>query len=252
MHSKHRRRGPYFKNKIEEIKRKTQTNLKATSKTTGIQHTFGNIAGWEKLMDEFDRKVESQRSQLIASLHFYNWLKNQSIDKSLCSYQLKDPCFRFANPKYGPISLEGSLAYGGRFNIGSSQMDKSFPDAQMYSCLYISSSQECAVEEAAKPIGTHKLFQLTPKIPMILWDLSKVIDSLNYTNLLDLVKASQGERIWAYQKLPTESQLLAHELRKLGGDGIIFNSTKLSDHQNIALFFSNNDEAISKLEIKQI
>src|SRR5690242_14282398 len=104
-------------------------------------------------MDAFDQKAAVQKTQLYTSLHFYNWLKEQKINKTLCSVKLKTACFRFANPNYGPIAIEGSLSHGGRFNIGGAQLDENFPGLQMFGCLYAASSQECAKEEAAKPIG---------------------------------------------------------------------------------------------------
>lgn len=248
----HRTKKPFFKNRIENRKKKTQTNLLATSKKTGIQHTFGNLRGWEQVIEQYEQKAEMQKTQLVSSLHFYQWLEKQTIDKSLCVKGFTDPCYRFANPRYGPIAIAGSLAYGGRFNIGGSQMDSNFPTLNIFGCLYFTSSAACAKEEAAKPIGVHKLYKITPKKMLFLWDLAKVIQNLDYSNLFDLVRASHGEKIWAYQKIPTESQILGHKLKTLGCDGVLFESTKLEGHFNLGLFYDNDTQAQSDLTVQVV
>ncbi len=138
---------------------------------------------------------------------------------------------------------------GGRFNIGGAQLDKNFPSLKMFSCLYIASSEQCAIEEAVKPLGGLQMYKLKPKRPLKLWDLQQVIIKLNYPNLANQVKSYHCEKIWAYQKFPIESQILSHHLKELGGDGIFFGSTKLDGHKNIVLFFANDLEAVNKMEI---
>lgn len=246
----HRTKKPFFKNQIENRKKKAQTDLLATSKKTGIQHTFGNLHGWEQVIEQYEQKAKMQKTQLVSSLHFYQWLEKQTIVKSTCIKAFTDPGFRFANPRYGPIAIAGSLAYGGRFNIGGSQMDSNFPTLNIFGCLYFTSSDTCAKEEAAKPIGVHKLYKIIPNKTLSLWDLDKVIQNLEYPNLLDLVRASHGEKIWAYQKIPTESQILGYKLKTLGCDGVLFESTKLKGHFNVGLFYDNDPQAQNDLKVE--
>ncbi len=240
---------PFFKNKPEALKRRTQTNLLATSKATGLRHEFGNIKGWEDTINELERRAAVQPTQIFGSLSFYNWLSSQKIDLSYLENEYQDFGYRYAHPKFGPLAIAGNLAMGGRFNIGGAQLDKNFPSLKMFSCLYIASSEECAIEEAVKPLGGLQMYKLKPKRTLKLWDLQKVITKLNYPNLDNQVESSHGEKIWAYQKFPIESQILSHYLKNLGGDGIFFGSTKLDGHKNIALFFTDDADAKNNMEI---
>lgn len=234
-----------FKNKVETAKLRNRANLQATSKITGIQHTFGNIQGWESVITDLEQKAILQTSHMLGSLNFSKWLQDQKIDLNHCCINYQDIGFRYAHPNFGPQTIVGSLIHGGRFNIGGAQLNTHFPSFTAFGCLYVASSEECATEEAAKPIGGLKLYKIKPKQILKLWDLQKVIASLDFVNLIDLVRASHGEKIWGYQKFPTEPQILAYTLKLLGGDGLIFESTKSNGHSNIAFFF-DNDEDIKK------
>lgn len=96
------------------------------------------------------------------------------------------------------------------------------------------------------------MFKVTPKRKLILWDLYSVIADLNYVNLFETIRGSYGDRLWAYQKIPVHSQILAMKLKVIGGDGIIFESTKSNGHKNIALFFDTDESAKEALEFKEI
>lgn len=85
-----------------------------------------------------------------------------------------------------------------------------------------------------------------------LWDLKKVITELDYPNLIEEVYASHGEKIWAYQKVPIISQILADQLRNISGDGIVFDSTVCREDQKIALFLSDDEHVSSKLSYEEI
>jgi len=249
-----RTKKPFHKNRTEEAKKRrqrSQTNLHAKSQLTGIQITLGNIAGWERIMDDFEKKQEAQRTQVYTSMPFFNWLKDKKIDSKLCCFEFKEG-YRFANSEYGPLTIVGSISDGGRFNIGGAQMSSTFPTITKSGALYLASTKDCAMVEAAKPIGKHKLYKVTSSETLKLWDLKRVIKQLDYPNLLSEIYASHGERIWAYQKIPTISQILAVHLRNQGGDGLVFNSTMCKEDLNVALFYKDDSEVKSKLKAREV
>ncbi len=245
---------PFHKNRIEEAKRrrqKPQTNLHAKSHLTGIQITLGNIAGWERIMDDFEAKLEAQKTQVYTSMPFFNWIRDKEIDEDLCCFEFKEG-YRLANPTYGPLTIVGSISDGGRFNIGGAQLTSTLPSLNKKGALYLASTEEYAKAEAAKPIGKHKLYKVTSSEALKLWDLKKVIKQLDYPNLLEEVYVSHGERIWTYQKIPTISQILADHLRSKGGDGLVFNSTICKEDLNIALFFNDDPHASQTLTFTEL
>ncbi len=191
-------------------------------------------------MSAFEIRKDAQRAQLYSSLSFYKWLKTQNIRKENCSLFFEKG-YRYANPVYGPRTIVGSISDGGRFNVGGAQLDPNFSDLAKQGALYLASSEKCAKEEASKPIGKHKLYELKANKKLKLWDLKKVIEELDYPNLFELVRSDHGEKIWAYQKIPTVSQILATHLRSIDGDGLVFESTKVDGATNITLFFNDDD-----------
>lgn len=202
-------------------------------------------------MDDFEAKHNAQKAQIYTSMPFFNWIKDKEIKEENCCIEFKEG-FRYANQIYGPVTIVGSISDGGRFNIGGAQLTSTFPALRKRGALYLSSTKKCAKSEAAKPIGKHQLYRVKSKATLKLWDLKKVIEELDYPNLLQEVYTSHGDRIWAYQKVPTISQILADHLRNKGGDGLVFNSTICKEDLNIILFFNTDEQAKETLEPMEI
>lgn len=235
------------------VKAKKSTTLHATSNETGLRHSFTNVEGWEQYSKDITRaKFQKEHEELLHVLPFHNFLENYSQSLKAHLKKFEAPVFRFANPLYKPTTIVGSISDGGRFNIGGAQVRAEFSTLNKAGCLYTASSKECAIAEAAIPHGVLRLYKLSPKKSFLLWDLNAVINILNYPNLLDLVKASDGEALWVYRKLPAVPQILATKLRSIGGDGITFESTKLSGHTNIAFFFATDEDASNSFDVTEI
>lgn len=233
--------------------KKRITTLHATSKGTGLRHSFKNVEGWEDYSrDIITAKVQKEEEELFRVLPFHSFLQEQNIDAKKFLVTHSGSVFRFANPLYPVTTIVGSISDGGRFNVGAAQVRADFPTLNKAGCLYTASSKECALAEAAIPHGTLKMYELTPIKKFQVWDLAGVIAQLNYPNLLDLVKASDGEALWVYRKLPAIPQLLAMKLREIGGDGIKFESTKAAGHSNIAFFFKTDLESSAAFDCKEI
>jgi hypothetical protein len=239
---------PYFSNKRAA---KRSMTLHATSNCTGLRHSFKNVEGWEQYSkDRILAKAEKEEEQLLQVVPFFNFIESFAGDLSANLKTYNQSVYRFANPMYSPTTIVGSIADGGRFNIGGAQVRAEFSSLNKAGCLYTASSKECAMAEAAIPHGTLKMYQLTPKKPLQLWGLNSVIKVINYPNLLDMVKAADGEALWVYRKIPAIPQILATKLRAIGGDGITFESTNFSGHSNIALFFRTDDESKAAFDVQ--
>lgn len=244
---------PFFKNKVEAAKQKLRTDLHATSNNTGIRHSFTNLDGWEKYAEsQYTAKKQKDADDIIKSTAFYNAIRDVKINEKFLSVKIKKELFRFANPKFGPLTIVGSIGDGGRFNIGSAQVRQEFPTLTKAGCLYCSSTPECSLKEAVKPFGNHKMYKIKTKKELLLWDLSSVIGSIDYPNLLDTVRASCGEALWVYIKVPAMPQILGAIVRQFGGDGLIFESTKSPGDDNIALFFDTDDQVKELFSFEEI
>lgn len=238
----------YFKNFVEKNKAKLSQTLKAHS-PSGLVHTFQNAQAWQKYADDQDSKKSTEEiSLIISATAFLNFLKSTTIDQQHITLIDKPTFYKFASQIYGPFSVMGSAANGGRFNIGGAQMRKELPDLNFTGCLYVSDSKECCLAEAALPVGQHKLYKMESSKEFKLWNLNSLLPTLNYPNITDLVRADSGEKIWGFVKVPHISQLLSSYLKNIGGDGVFFESTRHPGPQNYAIFY--NDEKQVTIDFK--
>jgi hypothetical protein len=239
------------------IKKKSKTTKKrvilaATSSKTGITHIFGDTSHFEKEIKILQRSKRDQEfKDTVNSLSFFNWLTQQTLSMGP-SVSWNDSLYRLVYNGFSPTSIMGSLADGGRFNVGGAQLNSLFPSVNKAGCLYLASSIQCCYAEAAPPYGNPEKCELTPKKSLLLWDLSQVIQGLNRPGLEDLVKSSPMEALWSYQKIPMIPQLLAMHLRALGGDGLVYPSTKDPSANNFAFFFRTDAESEQAFTVKKL
>lgn len=181
---------------------------------------------------------------LLAALKLHHWLKANPIALKPTS-SWRAPIYRVTYGDFDPLSIAGSLADGGRLNIGGAQQlpAKEFSGIRKSACLYGASSIQCALREAADPVGNYRIFRLTPKSECDLWDLAAVLSSTPYPNLKARIEATPMSQMWALQKSPLESQILAHHLRDLGGKGIVYDSQKDPGAKILAFFLLDDQEA---------
>jgi hypothetical protein len=218
----------------------------ALSPKTKILHSF-ELEALQKQARAFEEKAKARRElQLVESSAFWRWLRGQ-----------KKPCLKVhqqvvATPSYrivfgggSPLSTEGSLAKGGRFNIGGAQLTQ-FGDLKtfkMRACLYTASTAKCALAEVGDPLGAGVIHKIAPMSPMVLWDLSTVLKELAWPDLESKVSDTVLGSDWGLQKIPTVSQILASHLRDLGGQGLVYPSTKDPSALNIAYFIEQDMKA---------
>ena len=213
--------------------------------STALIHNF-NL----KFLIDFVKHLVSSEDiknfkQSYNSSSFFGSLKKQTpLIFNTFKYDFKDPLYRVTC--FHPTSISGNLAYGGRFNVGGSQLDKRI-DIKPFAALYLSTSLQCAEDEYAQgtPLGPKDVkYELTPAKIFELWDIEKVIQSLNFPNLSTLINQGPIFNSWGYCKVPMQSQILAFWLKEIGGDGIFFKSIQSTiGSYCVALFVEDDEES---------
>lgn len=225
--------------------------MRATSSKTGIVHVFDSLKGLEGLARTFERKnYEGRVVDLINALSFWNGINAASPPPFQADVIWGQEFFRVCWGNYNPLSIAGSLAAGGRFNVGGAQLHSELPDIRMQGCLYGASTQACALAETGPAQGS-RMYRILPREPLTLWDLDRVIRHYARPGLDDQVKASPMNAEWVMQKVPRVPQLLAHFLRARGGNGLIYHSTKDTTGGQVLAFFINTDEETQRLFISE-
>jgi hypothetical protein len=222
--------------------RSQSSGIRATSGHTGLRHELINIPALEQFRKDQEKfRRQKEEKDLRESLAFVQWYSEQEAIPFGPDLHWKQPVFRLMYGDASPLSIMGSLGAGGRFNAGMAQMSNQFPKLKAQACLYAASSLKCCYSEAQPPYGSPRQYQLVPKKTLVLWDLRKVLQNFGDAILEKRVRDTPLDATWAYQKVPMTSQLLVHELRRIGGDGVAFPSTKCAEGTNLA-FFINSDE----------
>ncbi len=205
------------------------------------------------ISDHLKKYAERYKRDLEESLAFLSWLNQYPLQVGRPTVKCKKSVYRIVYGGYNPLAIAGSLAAGGRFNIGGAQVSGLFPNFSMRACLYAASSLNCARNEAGEIRGQAEEYELKPFHTLILWDLKKLINQqIPYRGLREIIDASPLAARWELQKVPKVSQILAHYLRQHGGDGLIYPSTK-DQSQNIIAFFIKDDAHAQQLfSVKQM
>lgn len=227
--------------------------INAVSKKTGIAHRFLDVDVWNKVVRDFEQKPKArERTDLLNGLAFFDLLEKNPCTDLKPNVKWGKHTYRIATVNRDPLSVAGSLADGGRFNIGGSQQHPLFKHVRKGACLYAASTLECALAEAGKMMGTSIKYRPTPKKRFNLWDLSDVISHLQVHQLEEQIAATPIEAFWGFQKVPLIPQLLANHLRNLGGDGIVYKSIQMPSAQNLAFFFDTDAQCASAFKCEPI
>ena len=148
---------------------------------------------------------------------------------------------------FSPLSLHGSLSNGGRFNLGNCQRLKQFK-IDPFAALYLADTLQCAIDEythGSQIAPKDKRFLLAPAKSFELWNADKVVQHLDISNIKNIISQGRTLSSWAYYKVPMPSQILAHWLKGIGGDGVIFRSTQHPESRCVALFVKDDAHAKS-------
>ncbi len=186
------------------------------------------------------------------TLRFIEWLDHSAPDVGEPTVQWEQPSYRIVMGTFDPLSIEGSLGSGGRFNVGGAQVNRHFPAYSMQGMLYAASSRTCAYEETGDFLGAHSLFSLFPQRTLHLWDLDTLLNSFSYPDLRATINATPLDAVWVYQKVPKVSQVLGAFFRAQGGDGILYPSTKYPNGKILAFFAKDQKAMFHTFKMEQL
>ena len=216
---------------------------KASKKKSVVAHKFDFKSIYNLVKDLVSIENIKNIKQNYYSSSFLSFLNKQTpLTFDIFKVDFNGPLYRVTT--FLPTSVKGSFAYGGRFNVGGSQLNKSI-DIKPFAALYFSTDLQCAENEHTHgtPLGPKDIkYEFIPSKIFELWDVEKVISFLNFPNLNNLVNQGPMFNSWGYCKVPMQSQILAFWLKKIGGDGILYKSTQNLDSSCVALFAKDNEE----------
>ena len=209
-----------------------------------------------KLIDTINTSnFNDEIRQFITSKSFWEWLKKEKCNFDTYKIAWNNDIYRVSNVNFKAYSVAGAIADGGRLNIGGSQQRQELKELKKFGALYFSEDINTAVAEASAggPLGPQdKKYKVKLKKSFDLWDYDKVVDSLDYQGIKEIVKSSPVSALWGTCKVPMPSQIIAFWLKTFGGDGFIFESTKVSGSKNIVLIFKDDTDANASLNFEEI
>lgn len=100
---------------------------------------------------------------------------------------------------------------------------------------------------------SQEIYELSLLKSVKLWDVRSLLTSVeNSESLIAAIDKSPFNMQWSLQKFPTPSQILGSALRKIGGDGILYPSTKQEGGIVFGFFVKDETEGNSKFKATRI
>lgn len=128
-------------------KSRSKVVLTAHSAATGIIHIFDDLTEAQRLTHQLKQARESKlETDLINSLSFWAWIKRMGSITTTPDLTWNRPVYRLT-VGWSALSIVGSIADGGRFNMGGAQLCPEFSDVQKAGALYTASTLECCYHE---------------------------------------------------------------------------------------------------------
>ncbi|HRK08748.1 MAG TPA: RES family NAD+ phosphorylase [Pseudobdellovibrionaceae bacterium] len=233
-------------------KKVIKKSLQVKSKKSGITHQIDDFDGFEKLAKSVLEKFKTDNQlQLAQSIKFQEAIRAVSLDARYLTSYSELEVYRICFDGLSPLSIAGSLACGGRFNVGGSQISTHFA-YDMAACIYVASSINCAKAETG-PHRNSEIYQLSLLKSVKLWDVKSLLSAQeNCEYLIAAIDKSPFNTQWSLQKFPTPSQILGSALRAVGGDGILYPSTKCKGGVVFGFFVKDEADANAKLKANRI
>ncbi len=242
------------KKAAKKVTTKKATKKVTKKKTRNIVIQVNNLKGLaQHVHANIQKKQQEEKNQIIESVNFWSWLKKQN-KLSLATFKLdfNDPMYRVYPKHLEVTSIIGSIAYGARLNVGANQVIKKFFPFNMFGAVYYATTLNCAIAEYTQgtPLNANDVkYTLQPQKTFELWDLDKVIQTLAHPAIDLLVSKLPIGGGWSNCKVPMPSQVLSYWLKNIGGDGIIYTSTKDSSAKIIALFAKDDNHSSNLVTI---
>ena len=238
-------------------KPKTRTDL--VVKTPQNTHLFRDASSLKHFISSCKTRDTLAHLFLEDLAHdVYSQLLKIQFDVSCVVKINKFRGYRVVFAKYDPLDISGTLASGGRFNIGGAQHTNKLGNiGKMQGGLYFAASAEAALAEAALPPGIdRKVFRIESNTTNIEWTFVDVEKAGKFLDSkLTLTKSASSylrepaiAAQWGLIKQPTVSQVIGQWLRtRSGSDGLIFESTKNMDSSAYFIFFETTNDAKARL-----
>ena len=229
------------------------SNFKAQS-FNGIEIT-GKLEDVEKAIkaSEF-KQIPIRVKEKLNAYEFYSFL----LDNEPRAYirNLKPNFYRIAFSGLKPLDTKGSLAVGGRFNIGGAQKKeaaKVHSSLDIFAAVYLASSKVCAKNEVGFA-DNGEMYKVNAKRKFRLLNLEKTVENLNYPNLKSFIDASPTDAAWGLQSIPMHSQLIsAYFFQKDESiDGVMYPSTKSKGGTNYAIYERIGADINDSLKAKEL
>lgn len=207
----------------------------------------------EHVQANVEKKHQEEKNQIIESLNFWAWLKKQNkLNLETFKIDFNDPIFRVYPSQFSVTSTIGSISSGARLNIGANQVLKQFFPFRMFGAVYFATTMSCAISEYCQgtPLNANDVkYTLQPTRTFELWDLDKVIQTLTHPSIDLFVSKLPIGGGWSDCKVPMPSQILSYWLKDIGGDGIIYTSTKDPKAKIVTLFAKDDKDSSALLSI---
>lgn len=238
--------------RLPKSKKSKKRKIKVVESSRGLVHLF-DINNLEKMAKHFANTYsERLKNDLMFSTPFWDWLKSQPNPTAEHIIDYQKPLYKAVDGSWNPLSIAGSLADGGRFNVGGAQLTNFSPlnELRKFGCIYAADNIECAkaeISSGAIPSLNQKKYIITANRSLKLWNLESIIAGLDWPKIVDLVSAIPNEAMWSLQKTPKISQIISFWLKQMNcADGLMYPSTKHPGSYVVTLF-ANDDIAASKL-----
>lgn len=254
-------------------RKKRERSLLLVKKVTGdCVHVFDEMATLEIITAEDRHRFIEEATIKNQASRLYQQVKELTVEQTWITIQPWSD-FKAYRGVWGatlPLDMTGTVACGGRLNVGGAQVCYSYDSlcARASSGLYMSDSIDTVFAELGLPspqsapgLKLPTLYELKKTSPggeLRLFDLdtvvadlgSKIISAVPIQAMFD---ASPISAEWKLQKTPAPIQLLAQWLRASGlADGISARSVKKPDGLNFFLFFDSMNSPQEKLSAVQV
>jgi len=212
--------------------------IRVRSVSTGLS-LDGYMEDIKDLTNLFENKWQTkQRTDLQHSLTVYRAILSSGKFR-IYTKTIRSNLYRLTFGGCSPLDIAGSLADGGRFNIGGAQgaVANRFFKMGKGAYIYCATSIPCA-EAETQFARNADIYQLRPKKPFKLINLEKTaMNYPGYSNLKKDIDMSPMSAKWDLQTVPLVSQIFVTYLRdNFNFDGVYYPSTKYEGCKNIAVF----------------
>jgi hypothetical protein len=230
--------------------------------TPVARHTFLDVLKLKDIVDaeSLQQAIEFSTKKFLARAVFEK-VSELTFDQKWIFNEQESTFFRIVFKARHPLDPSGTLAAGGRLNIGGAQTTDDFGVyGKMRAGLYASYSEQTALSEGGLPREAHAtLYKLeSKKRPLRLINLEAALIDLEKhfslpSPLSTIFAQAPVAAKWELEKTPTVTQIIGTWLRaQSNSDGIKFSSSRDSLGKNVFLFVDSVEDAKSSFSSEKV